>query len=210
MKKLIVLSLTLLMTISFVISGVTLAFFSDQESVGSSVFEMGQLSLTSVNIYSALDDPFTYEKNPSWMVQNTGTMRLTLRVKVVCEWAQAAEAEAVIEVANEVASEHEGTSEILQNGDNVLLIDDVIDNEKQSLVESEMGGGELPTFVVTFTSDLWTQDEEGWFVYRDPILPNETIEVNAEVLVMDPEWEGDLALYFEAEAQEVSSGGGYE
>ena len=96
MKRLILLCITLLLTVSFVISGVTLAFFSDQESVGSSVFEMGSLSLTSVNTYSALDDPHIYVKNPSWTVQNTGTMNVNLRVKVVCEWAQIIDRKSVV------------------------------------------------------------------------------------------------------------------
>lgn len=254
MKKLILLSLTLLLTASFVISGVTLAFFSDQESVGSSVFEMGRLSLTSVNTYPANEDPYTYVKNPSWTVQNTGTMNLNLRVKVVCQWAQTIKvetaSEASSEAADEVTSERtneatsetaveetseasseaisetssetssEASSEASSEVANVLLIE----NDMQITNETEMPTGtelttetqvvskvkEVPTYVIKLTSDLWVQDGYGWYIYRYPVLPNESIQVDAEILVIDPEWEGALELYFEAEAQDVSSGGGYE
>lgn len=244
MKKLILLSMTLLLTAGFVISGVTLAFFSDQESVGSSVFEMGRLSLTSVNTYPADGDPYTYVKNPSWAVQNTGTMNLNLRVKVVCQWAQLirvetpseasseatsesaseASSEAMIEVSSEVTSETssetsrevaaDAPTESIREVETVILIENdmQITNETELVTETQAISKvkEVPSYVISLTSDLWIQDGNGWYVYRYPVLPNETIQVEAEILVIDPEWEGALELYFEAEAQNVSSGGGYE
>ena len=179
MKRLILLCLTLLLTVSFVISGVTLAFFSDQEFVGSSVFEMGSLSLTSVNTYSDLDDPHTYVKSPSWTVQNTGTMNLNLRVKVMCGWAQII----AVEVENEKLDDYVEQNEVVH---------------------------ETPSYVISLTNDLWTPEGNGWYVYQYPILPNEIIQVDAKITVIDPEWEGALEVYFEAEAQEVSSGGDYD
>ena len=86
MKKLILMCLMLMTTIGFVLSGMTLALFHDQESVGTAIFTTGTVSMTSINTFSAQDDLSSNVKYPSWIVQNTGSNGLKLRVKILCEW----------------------------------------------------------------------------------------------------------------------------
>lgn len=208
MKKLILLCLTLILTISFVISGVTLAFFTDQESVSHSVFKMGRLSLTSVNTFSAFDDdPFTFEKYPSWTVQNTGTLNLNLRVRVVCEWAQNIENvdanEGNHEIIREVMSE-----EVNETSSAVVKV--IILNEEELIEKNSIDVNDVPLYVVSLNDERWTQDGDGWYIYRYPILPNEKIQVDAKIVVLDPVWQGSLKVNFEAEAQDILSRGDYD
>lgn len=226
MKKLIILSLTLLLTISYVISGLSLAFFTDHKFVGSTVFVMGSLSLTSVNTFSALDDPYSYVKQASWTVQNTGSMDLILRVNVNCVWDVADVEVAEVEVFTEDALEVE--ADLVVETDFVAEVDFDVEadlefeaeasteivtevvTEPEAEVAAEVAAEivAVPAYVVTLPAELWEQDANGWYVYRKPVAPNETIRVNAEILVIDKVWQGDLELYFEAEANGVDSGGG--
>lgn len=217
MKKLILLSLTLLLTMFFVISGFTLAFFSDQETVGSTVFEMGSLSLTSVNTYSAADDPYAYVKYPSWTVQNTGSMNLMLKVKVQCAWAPRVLTEVEREVSTDASTEasSETDVEIMSESSSEVSsepsseIESVTETETESISELErvVEVKQQPSYIVTLSEDLWYQDENGWYVYRNPVFPNEMIQVDAEITVIDPDWQGALELFFEAEASEATFGG---
>lgn len=162
MKKLLLMSLILFMTIGFVISGITLAFFRDQDSVGNAMFTTGSISLTSINTFSAQDDPYSFFKYPSWIVQNTGSNDLVLRVKISCEW-------------QDITSE-----------------------------------SSPPIHTVSMLGNSWTLEETGWYLFEKPISPREVLQIDAEIMNYDSFWEGNLNVFFEAEASDMLDASVYE
>lgn len=91
MKKLIILGLSLITSICLVISGMTLAFYTDSSVPGEALFTMSNLSMTSVVAHAdavRVMDAGDIMK-PSWTIHNDGSVPLTLRVKVHLYWVDA-------------------------------------------------------------------------------------------------------------------------
>ncbi|WP_028307935.1 hypothetical protein [Desulfitibacter alkalitolerans] len=64
-----------------------------------------------------------------------------------------------------------------------------------------------PDYNIQVLSNGWTEvpDNNGWYYYCSSVLPQQEIEFKVRLCVTDEDWEGNLELYFEAEAVQASN-----
>ncbi len=206
MKRKILIGFLLIGLQSFLVGGLTAAYFVDSKPLDSSKFQFSTVQISVAQLESVDDSSITIADNETtrqagWTITNTGSQDVRLRVKVT--GTLTADTTVGIEPEEPAGpnTDDGGTKSIQQAAEPIEENDGKVEKAaKPDEKEAVTPGVEL------IPDNGWELKDDGYYYYDGQLEPDGEVPFNLTLNIVG-DWSGQYTLQIEAQALQVPNTG---